>query len=196
MPGQLHLGMFLFANGHHRAAWRLPGAPILGAYDQQQIRKTVQDLERAKFDFLFMGDTYFTSPSSTPSTVARLEPFTWLANLAAVTERIGLVATASTTYNDPFHIARHAASLDHLSAGRAALNIVTSIDQSANANFGLDQVPSAAYRWERADEFVQVMRGLWDSVEDEALVRDQETQVDSSIGVNFTRSTTRGSISR
>lgn len=170
---QFHLGMFLFAYGHHRAAWRLPQAPTLGPYDLKRLHSDVQALERAKFDFLFMGDTYYAAPVSTPSTVARLEPFTWLANLAAVTSRIGLVATASTTYNHPFHIARLSASLDHLSDGRAGLNIVTSHDQWAGRNFGIKNVISAEARWSRANEFVEVLHGLWDSIDTDALIRDR-----------------------
>lgn len=129
--------MFLFAYGHHRAAWRLPNAPLLGPYDVKQLHRDAQALERAKLDFLFLGDTYYTAPVSTASTVARLEPFTWISHVAAVTEKIGLVATTSTTYNHPFNVARLAASLDHLSGGRAGLNVVTSIDFLGDAEFWL-----------------------------------------------------------
>lgn len=171
---ELHLGMFLFAYGHHRAAWRLPNAPVLGPYDIKAMHRDAQALERAKFDFLFMGDTYYSNPMSTASTVARLEPFTWISNVAAVTEKIGLVATISTTFHHPFHVARFAATLDYLSAGRAGLNVVTSIDPWAMRNFGHDDPIDASERWDRANEFIEVVRRLWDSIEDGALIRDRQ----------------------
>lgn len=168
----MHLGLFLFGTGHHFAGWRYPGARADGAVDIAFLQQVAAALEKGKFDFLFLGDRMATAEGYHPSTIARLEPFTLLANLAAVTRRIGLVATASTTYGEPYTLARQLASLDHVSGGRAAWNIVTTGDERTAANFGKAENMEHALRYERAQEFVQVVKGLWDSWEDDAFPRD------------------------
>ncbi|MFP2897631.1 LLM class flavin-dependent oxidoreductase [Corallococcus sp. 4LFB] len=177
-PRQLHLGLFLFAAGYHPAGWRLPEARSDGAFDARFLQQIARKLERARFDFFFLGDLLSSGTemqSQFPSQMVRLEPFTMLANVAAVTEKMGLVVTANTTYCEPYHIARMTASLDHLSGGRAAWNVVTGGDARAARNFGRDGHGENALRYARAEEFVQVVMRLWDSWEDDALVRDKAT---------------------
>lgn len=177
---QLHLGLFLFATGYHPAGWRLPEARTDGAFDAKFLHAVAQTLERAKFDFFFLGDALATSADMQyqfPSQMVRLEPFTMIANIAAVTEKIGLIVTANTTYAEPYHIARQTASLDHLSGGRTAWNVVTGADVRAAHNFSRDKHWDNGKRYDYADEFVDVVKRLWDSWEDEAFVRNKETGV-------------------
>jgi FMN-dependent oxidoreductase (nitrilotriacetate monooxygenase family) len=174
---QLHLGLFLFATGYHPAGWRLPEARTDGAFDPKFLHKVAQTLEKAKFDFFFLGDALATSADMQhqfPSQMVRLEPFTMIANIAAVTDKIGLIVTANTTYAEPYHIARQTASLDHLSSGRTAWNIVTGADVRAALNFSREKHWDNEKRYDYADEFVDVVKRLWDTWEDEAFVRDKE----------------------
>jgi len=175
---QLRLGAFVQATGHHVAGWRHARAQADAGQNIAHYRQIAQTAERAKFDALFLADGVAIrshDAETLPLTArgASFEPLTLLSALSQVTEHIGLVATASTTYNEPYHVARKFASLDHLSNGRAGWNVVTSWSESEAHNFNLDKHPEHAARYERAEEFVDVVRGLWDSWEDDAFRFDQ-----------------------
>ncbi|WP_159992436.1 LLM class flavin-dependent oxidoreductase [Roseomonas sp. 18066] len=171
-PRRLRLGVFAPMAGHHIGGWRLPGAHP-GGEDFSVMLRIAQQAEAACFDLFFLGDSLSVGPSSTPSVAARFEPLTLLSALAAVTRHIGLAGTATTSYGDPYTLARQFASLDHISGGRAAWNIVTSSNATAPYNYGRDGRADHQARYDRAAEFVEVARGLWDSWEDGALLRDQ-----------------------
>jgi len=173
---KLHLNAFISGTGHHEAAWRYPDStPELGL-DIRHYQKIAQIAERGLLDSLFVADGYSGRSSG------KLEPFTQLAALAVVTEHIGLIATVGTTYYEPYHVARKFASLDHISNGRAGWNIVTTGTESTAFNFGLDEHPEHALRYEFADEFVELTKQLWDSWEDDAVVYDKANgiQVDNN----------------
>ncbi|WP_232697448.1 LLM class flavin-dependent oxidoreductase [Brevibacillus daliensis] len=170
----IRIGVFLAGTGHHVASWRHPQAVADGSINLSYLKKLAQTAERGKLDMLFLADSLSINHDSHPNVLARFEPFTLLASLAEVTSKIGLVATASTTYSEPFHIARQFASLDHISNGRAAWNVVTSSIESTAGNFNGDQHLEHGLRYQRAEEFVEVVKGLWDSWEDDALIRDKE----------------------
>lgn len=171
---QLKLGVFLMGAGHHIAAWRNPGTPPDAYEDIEFYRRVAQTAEAGKLDMLFVSDALSLTPLSHPSELVRFEPTTLISALAMLTSRIGLAATVSTTYNEPYHVARKFASIDHLSKGRSAWNIVTSYYELEAANFGLSRHPDHNERYKRADEFVRVTQKLWSSWEPDALVRDQE----------------------
>jgi FMN-dependent oxidoreductase (nitrilotriacetate monooxygenase family) len=179
MARQMHLGAFLFNLGNHVAGWRRPDVPADGLVDFGFYRELAEIAERGKFDLLFhsdgvgINDTYDAVPRH--SIVVRPEPLTLLSALSVVTRRIGIAATISTTYNEPYHIARKLGMLDFLSNGRAALNLVTSSTDLEAWNFGRDSHLDHDLRYERAREFVDVLRLLWDSWEDGALVFDKAT---------------------
>ncbi len=168
---QMHLGPFILGTGSHVAGWRYPGA-FDNFQDIGQVRRIAAIAERGKFDLIFMGDNLYADPAAHPSYTLRLEPLTMLAAIAMTTTRIGLGATASTTYGDPFSTARAFASLDHISAGRAAWNAVTTANPVSAANFGRNH-PDHSLRYEIAEEFVSVVKGLWDGWADDALVADR-----------------------
>jgi FMN-dependent oxidoreductase (nitrilotriacetate monooxygenase family) len=179
---QLKLGAFLPGPGHHVAAWRHPSVPPNGGLDFAHYSSIVQTAERGKFDMIFLSDgvgirTHYKDEDelSRWGRIVHFEPLTLLSALSAVTKHIGLAATASTTYNEPFHIARKYASLDHLSQGRAGWNIVTSVTDAEAQNFNLDTQPDHASRYRRAREFMEVVTGLWDSWEDDAFLFDKES---------------------
>ncbi|KAI0169408.1 Nitrilotriacetate monooxygenase component A/pristinamycin IIA synthase subunit A [Hypoxylon sp. FL1284] len=179
---QLHLGAFMRPVSLHTGAWRYPGAYPDANFNFQHIKYFAQKLEAAKFDAFFMADhlAVLNMPIEAlrrSHTVTSFEPFTLLSSLAAVTDRIGLVATASTTYDEPYHIARRFASLDHLSQGRAGWNIVTTANPDASRNFGKDEHKEHGERYARAREFYDVVTGLWDTFDDDAFVRDVESGV-------------------
>lgn len=174
---QMHLGIFVLGTGHHMAAWRHPDVPVDGAENFDFFRRVAEIAERGKLDMLFLSDGLTFHRLSHPAEQVRFEPLTLLSALAAVTEKIGLAATASTTYNEPFHIARKFSSIDHLSKGRAGWNVVTSYYEEEAKNFSKQKHLEHALRYERAEEFVEVVKGLWDSWEDGALIRDKETGV-------------------
>jgi alkanesulfonate monooxygenase SsuD/methylene tetrahydromethanopterin reductase-like flavin-dependent oxidoreductase (luciferase family) len=163
VPRQLHLNAFLMTVGHHESAWRFPESSLLGAWDLQHYAHLAREAERGLFDSIFFGDGPALQGDVRYRPVGRLDPTVLLPALAAVTERIGLVATASTTYNEPYNLARRFASIDHISGGRAGWNIVTTAGSDAAQNFGLDEVPAHRVRYERATEFVEVCLELWDS---------------------------------
>ncbi len=174
---QLKLGAFMRPVSIHTGAWRYPGALPDANFNFPAIKRFIQTLEAAKFDAFFMADhlAVLNMPVNAlkrSHTVTSFEPFTLLSALAAVTERIGLMATASTTYDSPYHIARRFASLDHISGGRAGWNIVTTSNPDAALNFGLDEDMDHDARYRRAREFYDVVTGLWDSFADDAFVRD------------------------
>ncbi|MGM9954813.1 MAG: LLM class flavin-dependent oxidoreductase [Peribacillus sp.] len=176
---EMKLGAFFMIPGHHVAAWRHPEAEVRDIMNFDFIKKLAQTAERGKFDLLFLADHVSLNTQDEQvlgQTVnTRFEPFTLLSALSAVTKNIGLVGTVSTTYNEPYHVARKFASLDHLSNGRAGWNVVTSGSDSEARNFNLDAHPLHEKRYERAEEFVNVAQKLWDSWEDEALVMDKES---------------------
>lgn len=170
---QMHLGLFILGTGSHVAGWRYPGA-IKSFQDLAAIQQIAQTAERGCFDLIFMGDNLYADPGAHPSYTLRLEPLTMMAALAVTTSRIGLGATASTTYGDPFSVARAFASLDHISRGRAAWNAVTTANPVSGANFGIEH-PAHAARYERAEEFIEVVARLWDGWADDALVADRDS---------------------
>ncbi|MEK8127080.1 LLM class flavin-dependent oxidoreductase [Paenibacillus filicis] len=176
---QFHLAVFLLAGGHHVSGWRHPEADALGVHDFQYYKRLAQTAERGKFDAFFFADVLGIGQNDKrfdPSNV-RLDPMLPLAALAVVTERIGLVATVSTSYNEPFNVARRFATLDHLSNGRASWNVVTSFKSQEANNFNQHSLPDPSLRYEKAREFVQVVKGLWDTWEEDALVADKESGI-------------------
>ncbi|WP_336082234.1 LLM class flavin-dependent oxidoreductase [Nocardia sp. SSK8] len=172
-----HLNAFLMGVGHHEAAWRHPRTEEHRVLDVRHFQEVARIAERGKLDSVFFADTLAVGPRVERNALTVFEPVTLLAAIAAVTERIGLIATASTSYNEPFNLARKFASLDHISGGRAGWNIVTSGSVDEAYNFGLDAIPEHARRYERAAEFVDVALALWDSWESGAVVLDTETGV-------------------
>ena len=180
MTRQLKLGAFMRPSSIHTGAWRYPGAYPDSNFNFKHLQSFARKLEAAKFDAFFMADhlAVLNMPVEAlkrSHTVTSFEPFTLLSALAASTEHIGLVATASTTFDEPFHIARRFASLDHISNGRAGWNIVTTSNPDAALNFGLDDHMDHDERHRRAREFYDVVTGLWDSFADDAFTRDVET---------------------
>ncbi|MET0343145.1 MAG: LLM class flavin-dependent oxidoreductase [Polyangiales bacterium] len=172
-PRQLHLNAFLFGIGHHEAAWRAPDSSLTGTWDVQHYIELARIAERGKFDSIFFADGPSIQGDLRYRPVGWLDPLVLLPVIAAATKHIGLVATASTTYNEPYNLARKFASLDLVSNGRAGWNIVTTAGVDAAQNFGLDDVPAHKVRYERATEFVDVCNKLWDSWEDDFLVGDK-----------------------
>ena len=182
MTKQLHLGAFMRPVGIHTAWWRYPGAFPDANFNLQHLTRFIRTLERGKFDAFFMADhlAVLNMPMEAlkrSATVTSFDPLTLLSALAVVTERIGLIATASTTYNEPYHIARRFASLDHLSGGRAGWNLVTSGNPHEAMNFGREEHVEHDARYHRAREFFDVVTGLWDSWADDAFIRDVESGV-------------------
>ena len=172
MTRKIHLGLFLLGTGSHVAGWRMPGA-MDSFQDIQMIKQVAMEAERGLFDLIFMGDNLYADPAAHPSYTARLEPLTLLSAVAVATDHIGLGATVSTTYSDPFTVARVFSSLDHLSGGRAAWNAVTTANPTAAANFGTIH-PDHAKRYEIAEEFLTVVRGLWDCWAEDAIIADRQ----------------------
>ncbi|GLK83903.1 LLM class flavin-dependent oxidoreductase [Ancylobacter defluvii] len=170
---QLSLNFFVYPGGHHEAAWRYKGTDISRLNDIAYYQDLAKRAEAATIDSLFFADGPVLADNIRYAARYRVEPITWLAAIGAVTSHIGLIATASTTYNEPYNLARLFASLDHLSGGRAGWNIVTTSQAAASQNFGLAEHPVHAERYERSREFVEVVTKLWDSWEDEAVVADQ-----------------------
>ena len=176
---QLRLGAFMRPVSIHTGAWRYPGAWPDANFNFAHIKRLIQKLEAGKFDAFFMADhlAVLNMPVNAlkrSHTVTSFEPFTLLSALAGATEHIGLIATGSTTFDEPYHVARRFASLDHISGGRAGWNIVTTSNPDAALNFGLDDHMEHAERYRRAREFYDVVTGLWDTFADDAFVRDVE----------------------
>lgn len=178
---QMSLGAFLMSSGHHLAAWRHPRAWSGGGLDFQHFKNLARTAERGKFDAIFFADNLalMGSPELGQYTTAGdvFDPLVLLSGLAAVTERIGLVSTVSTSYNEPYLLARKFASLDHLSGGRSGWNLVTSATDLEALNFGRERHFEHDDRYRRAQEFIDVVTGLWDSFEDNAFVRDKSSGV-------------------
>ncbi|NTJ11583.1 LLM class flavin-dependent oxidoreductase [Rhizobium lusitanum] len=172
----MHLGALVSGAGSHVGGWRMPEAEF-GAMNFEHIQRTVQTAERGKFDFAFFADAVATNRSLAPTFIVRLEPITMLSALSMTTSHIGLVATVSTTYSQPYNVARLLGSVDHLSKGRAGWNVVTSTDNGSAENFGHEPHPDHSLRYDRAEEYVAVVQKLWDSVEDDAVVGDKESGV-------------------
>lgn len=176
MVKQLHLGLFIYPGGHHIAGWRHPATPASGLSGLDYYKTVAQLAERGKFDMFFVGDSLHTREKDGHffgrQASSNLDPVSLLSVLSSVTEKVGLVATLSTTYNEPYDIAAKFATLDHLSGGRAGWNVVTTSDDKAAANFSRQAAMDKADRYMRGREFVDVCTALWDSWEDQALVRD------------------------
>ncbi|MDQ3936812.1 MAG: LLM class flavin-dependent oxidoreductase [Actinomycetota bacterium] len=178
----MKLAAFLYPTGYHVAAWRHPEVPADAGVNFRHFAELARTAERGRFDFVFLADSVAIRGDDLPALsrtairyIAQFEPITLLSALAAVTEHIGLVPSITTTYNEPYHVARKLASLDHISGGRAGWNVVTSQNEGEAQNFGLDAHPAHSDRYARAREFVTVAKGLWDSWEDDAFLRDKES---------------------
>jgi FMN-dependent oxidoreductase (nitrilotriacetate monooxygenase family) len=174
---QLHLNAFIMANGHHEAAWRHPTVDPSAALSLRHYVRVARTAERGKLDSIFLADGVALHGNVRHNTHSAFEPLTLLSALAASTDHVGLIATASTTYNHPYALARAFASLDHLSGGRAGWNIVTSAGQDEARNFGLDGRPDHEARYARATEFVEVTKALWDSFDETAIVADKASGI-------------------
>ncbi|MFD8227425.1 LLM class flavin-dependent oxidoreductase [Streptomyces massasporeus] len=174
---QLHLNAFLMNTGHHEASWRLPESDPYAHVDLAHYVRLARIAERGTFDSLFLADGPQLWNNLAQRPAGALEPITLLTALATATEHIGLIATASTSYNSPYNLARKFATLDHLSGGRAGWNIVTTAGAEAARNFGLDAEPAHAERYARAAEFLDVALKLWDSWEDDTIVADKTAGV-------------------
>jgi alkanesulfonate monooxygenase len=179
----MKLGAFVHETGQHVAAWRHPGAYTGAGVDFAQAVDVARTAERGLFDLLFLADGAAVSVFGSDDAKGRMgkavkfEPITLLSALAAVTRHLGLVATATTTYNEPYTLARQFASLDQISGGRAGWNLVTSNNEAEAFNYNRDQHFAHADRYDRAVEFAEVVTGLWDSWEDDAFTRNQDSGV-------------------
>ncbi|MFC3126683.1 LLM class flavin-dependent oxidoreductase [Pseudoroseomonas globiformis] len=179
---QLHLGAFLRPTTIHTGAWRYPGAFPDANFNFAHLKRFAQTLERGRFDAFFMADhlAVLNMPVEAlkrSHTATSFDPLTLLPALATATERLGLIATASTTFEQPYLVARRFASLDHLSGGRAGWNIVTTSNPDAALNFGLEEHMEHDERYRRGREFFDVVTGLWDSWADDAFLRDTQSGV-------------------
>lgn len=176
MSRQIKLGAFLIPSGHHVGAWRHPDVPADSGLNFPFYKQLAQTAERALFDAIFVADNVAVTLGQGADKTARadyFEPLTLMAALSAVTENIGLICTQTTSFNEPYHIARKFASLDYLSGGRAGWNLVTSDVAAEATNFGREEHFNHAERYERANEFYEVVTGLWDSWDDDAFVRNK-----------------------
>ncbi|HWH26757.1 MAG TPA: LLM class flavin-dependent oxidoreductase [Pseudolysinimonas sp.] len=177
MTRQLSLNAFFHDTGHHEASWLHPESPVDRVHDVNFYVELAQTAEAAKFDGIFFADSpgQWNATGYRPSGI--FEPITHLAAIAAQTSRIGLIATASTTFYAPYNLARLFSSLDLISGGRAGWNIVTTASESVARNFNLTELPSTAERYARAQEFIDVVTKLWDSWEDDAIAADRESKL-------------------
>lgn len=175
MSRQLRLNLFIHSRGHHEASWRHPDASPYALTDVRFYAEMAQKAEAAKIDSIFLADQLSLGEDAGQAARTWLEPITTLTAVSMVTERIGLIGTCSTTYTEPFNLARQFASLDHISNGRAAWNIVTSWSAAAAKNYGDDTQVTHAERYVRAEEFMAVAKALWDSWGDGAVLDDRET---------------------
>jgi alkanesulfonate monooxygenase SsuD/methylene tetrahydromethanopterin reductase-like flavin-dependent oxidoreductase (luciferase family) len=173
---QMHLGVFELGTGCHSAGWRHKGAFTTGL-SISGMQKIAQIAERGKFDLFFISDGLVMDPGDHPSFLNRFEPLTLLSALSMVTRHIGLGATVSTSFNEPFNVARAIASLDHISNGRAGWNVVTSANDLAAFNFRPKSLNEHDLRYEIATEFADVVRGLWDCWDDGAILADRATGI-------------------
>ena len=171
---QMHLGVFVLGTGDHSAGWRYDGA-FTTSCSLSVMKSIAQIAERGKFDLFFLSDGLAMDVNDHPSFLNRFEPLTLLSALSMVTTHLGLGATVSTSFSEPYNVARAFASLDHISGGRAGWNVVTSTNSAAALNFGRDRLNEHDLRYEIAGEFVDVVRGLWDGWDDGAIVADRAT---------------------
>jgi FMN-dependent oxidoreductase (nitrilotriacetate monooxygenase family) len=172
MKKHLHLNLFVMGRGHHEAAWRHPRASRQALTDVEYYESLARRAEQGLFDSIFIADALAVGAQMEFAAKGGLEPLTLVAALARATTNIGLIATASTTYSEPYNLARMFSSLDHISKGRVGWNIVTSWVQGAAENFGYAQMPGHADRYARAHEFLEVVTRLWDSWADDAILDD------------------------
>lgn len=173
----LHLNAFLMTTGHHEASWRLPESDPEAGTDINHYIRLAQTAERGGFDSIFFADGPSLRAEVGRRPAGNLEPLTLLSALAVATQRIGLIATASTSYNSPYNLARRFSSIDHISRGRVGWNVVTTAGADAARNFGLDELPAHRTRYERAEEFLEVVQGLWQSWDDDAVLGDKESGI-------------------
>jgi FMN-dependent oxidoreductase (nitrilotriacetate monooxygenase family) len=171
---QMHLGIFVLGTGNHSAGWRYEGASASNS-SWAVIQSIARIAERGRFDLFFISDGLAMDPGDHPSFISRFEPTTLLGALSSVTRHIGLGATISTSFGEPFHVARTIASIDHLSGGRSAWNVVTSTTDKSALNFSRERLNEHDLRYEIANEFVDVVRGLWDTWDEGAIVADKST---------------------
>ncbi len=171
---QMHLGVFVLGTGNHSAGWRYQGATASNC-SLPVLQSIARIAERGRFDLFFVSDGLAMDPGDHPSFISRFEPMTLLGALSMATRHIGLGATVSTSFSEPYNVARAFASLDHLSGGRAAWNVVTSSNEAAALNFSRERMIAHDLRYEIAGEFVDVVRGLWDSWDEGAIVADRAT---------------------
>ena len=177
MKRQLHLNLFIHSRGHHEASWRHPASSPLPLTDIRYYVDLAQRAEAALFDSIFFADQLALGGDVAQAPRTWLEPITVLAAIAMATKRVGLIATASTTYTEPFNLARQFASIDHISNGRAAWNIVTSWLATAAENYGGAGQPSHADRYTRGEEFMTVVNALWDSWAADAVIDDRTSGI-------------------
>lgn len=170
----MKLGAFIMLPGQHVASWRDPSSQSHLTFDLDYLTEIAQTAELGKFDTIFFADVFGTPLAENTASGLKLDPLILISALAAVTKNIGITATVTTTYNEPFQVARKFSAVDHLSKGRAAWNVVTSSNDNESLLFGKEKHLRHADRYERADEFVDVVKKLWFSVEDEAIVNDKE----------------------
>lgn len=174
MTRELHLNLFIHGRGHHEAAWRHPAASPLALTDIRYYTALAATAEHGLFDSVFLADTLAVGDDVTHAPRTWLEPLTVLAALTGTTRRIGLIATCSTTYTEPYNLARQFASLDHMSNGRIGWNIVTTWLANASGNYGRQEPLSHEERYERAEEYMTVVKALWDTWSDDAVLDDRE----------------------
>ncbi len=172
---QLRLGSILHGASGNMSAWRHPAALADSSINFEFVKNTAIKAEEGKLDFLFVADGLYINNKSIPHFLNRFEPLTVLSALASITHHLGLVGTVSTSYSEPFTVARQFASLDHLSNGRAGWNVVTSPLEGSAKNFSRQKHPEHALRYRIADEYLDVVKGLWDSWEEDAFIRDKAT---------------------
>src|SRR5580698_1002204 len=172
MTRQMHLGVFVLGTGNHQAGWRYEGAAT-SHMQLPVIQEIARIAERGKFDLLFISDSMVMDPTDHPSFLCRFEPTTLITALAGCTTHIGLGATVSTSFNEPFNVARIFGSIDHISNGRAAWNVVTTSNTKAAQNYSREEHIEHEQRYARAQEFVDVVTGLWDCWEDDGDRRRQ-----------------------
>tara|TARA_B100001989_G_scaffold186402_1_gene135955 strand:- start:6514 stop:7836 length:1323 start_codon:yes stop_codon:yes gene_type:complete len=170
MGKQMHLNLFIHSRGHHEASWRHPKSSPKALTDISYLTESAQTAEIGLFDSIFLADTLVVNDDVAQAARTWLEPISTLGALAMATKKIGLIATASTTYMEPFNLARQFASLDHVSAGRIGWNIVTTWSAPAARNFGASDQVSHAERYLRAEEYLNITKALWDSWSDDAIV--------------------------
>lgn len=175
MTKKVKFGVMLNGPGGHMNAWRSEDVPEDASINFDFLKSVSKKAEDAAFSFLFVADGLYINDKSIPHFLSRFEPLTLLAALAPITSKIGLVGTVSTSYSEPYTIARQLMSIDHVSGGRAGWNVVTSPLEGSAKNFSKDKHPEHSLRYDIADEHLQVVQGLWDSYEDDAFTRDKES---------------------